>query len=370
VDVVCVTEVPPDVAKAVLHTAEVVTVEDLTTLFTRKEKPLGYVGVEPSGLFHIGWVVWVQKLRVLVQLGVRMELLLATWHAKINDKLGGDIEKIRKCAEYLRHCFTALGVDFRKVRIITAEDLMRRLDYWEDVIRTAKSLSLARVKRSMTIMGRNEEDAEVDFSKLIYPCMQVSDIINQKYEVCLGGMDQRRAHVLAREVADKLKLGWKPVGIHTPLLLGLTGASRMDVDKGITAQELTIASKMSKSKPGDAIFIHDLPKEIMKKMRNAFCPAKQVEGNPVLGYVRHLLFSQEDFKFYIKREEKFGGKLKVDSADELDKLFAAGVIHPLDLKQAAAEAIAELLKPVREYFEQDEEAAKLLQEVLNFKLGR
>ncbi len=364
------TEVPPDVAQAILHTEEVVTVEDLTTLLTRTEKPQGYVGVEPSGQFHIGWVVWVQKLRVLVQLGVRMELLLATWHAKINDKLGGDIEKIRKCAEYLRHCFTALGVDFRKVRIITAEDLMRRLDYWEDVIRTAKSLSLARVRRSMSIMGRSEEDAELDFSKLIYPCLQVADIINQKYEVCLGGMDQRRAHVLAREVADKLKLGWKPVGIHTPLLSGLTGASRMDVDQSMTGQELVIATKMSKSKPGDAIFIHDSPKEIMKKMRNAFCPAKQVEGNPVLGYVRHLLFTDKDFKLHIRREEKHGGPLKVESADELDKLFAAGVIHPLDLKEAAAEAIADLLKPVREYFEEDEEAAELLQEILEYKVSR
>jgi tyrosyl-tRNA synthetase len=368
--VVEVTEVPPDVAKATLHTDEVVTVEDLTTIFARKEKPLGYVGVEPSGQFHIGWIVWVQKLRELVQLGVRMELLLATWHAKINDKLGSDIEKIRKCADYLRHCFISLGVDFRKVRIITAEDLMRRLDYWEDVIRTAKSLSLARVRRSMSIMGRNEEDAELDFSKLIYPCLQVADIINQKYEICLGGMDQRRAHVLAREVADKLKLGWKPVGIHTPLLSGLSGASRMDVSQSITNQELVIATKMSKSNPDDAIFIHDSPKDITKKMRNAFCPAKQVEGNPVLGYIRHLLFSHEGFQFHIKREEKFGGPLKIDSADELDKLFAAGVIHPLDLKQAAAEAIAELLKPVREYFEEDEEAATLLQEVLDFKVSR
>ncbi|MFX1300329.1 MAG: tyrosine--tRNA ligase, partial [Promethearchaeota archaeon] len=205
------TDIPPSVEKISQHTQEVLTIEDLIEIFTRQEKPRGYIGVEPSGLFHIGWIGWVQKLNQLVELGVRMEILLATWHAQINDKFGGNIEKIRRCAEYLRHCFTALNVDTHKVHIITAEDLMRRLEYWEKILRVAKNLTLARVRRSTDIMGRTEEEAAIDFSKLIYPLLQVTDILDQKYEICLSGMDQRRAHVLAREVADKMKLGWKPV---------------------------------------------------------------------------------------------------------------------------------------------------------------
>lgn len=365
-----VTELPPDAAKATHHAEEILTVEELTTLLARREKPRGYIGVEPSGLFHIGWCVWVQKLRALVDLGARMDILLATWHAKINDKLGGDINRIRRCGDYLRHCFAALGVDLRKVHIITAEDIMQRLGYWEDVLRVAKSLTLARIRRSTDIMGRSEEEAVIDFSKLIYPCLQVTDIINQKYEICLSGMDQRRAHVLAREVAEKLKLPWKPVGIHMPLLVGLTGTSRMDAVSGVSTQDLAVATKMSKSKPGDAVFIHDSPKEIAKKLGNAFCPAKVVTNNPVLGYVRHLLFSQEGFVLRINRAEKHGGTLSVDSADKLDALYAAGAIHPLDLKQAAAEAVAEFLRPVREYFEKNPEANRLQQEIEAFKTTR
>jgi tyrosyl-tRNA synthetase len=370
VDVVHVPELPPDAAKAVRHAEEILTVEELTALLARREKPRGYIGVEPSGLFHIGWCVWVQKLRTLVDLGARMDILLATWHAKINDKLGGDINRIRRCGDYLRHCFAALGVDLRKVRIITAEDLMQRLEYWEDVLRVAKSLTLARIRRSTDIMGRSEEEAVIDFSKLIYPCLQVTDIISQKYEICLSGMDQRRAHVLAREVAEKLKLPWKPVGIHMPLLVGLTGTSRMEAVSGVSVQDLAVATKMSKSKPGDAVFIHDSPKEIEKKLGNAFCPAKVVANNPVLGYVRHLLFSQEGFVLRIKRAEKHGGPLSIDSADKLDALYAEGAIHPLDLKQAAAEAVAEFLRPVREYFEKTPEANRLQQEIEAFKTTR
>ena len=361
---------PSEVEVVVQNVQEILTLEDLITAFSRKEKPRGYIGVEPSGLFHIGWVGWVHKLNQLVELGGRMEILLATWHAQINDKLGGNIDRIRQCAEYLRHCFTALNVDLRKVHIITAEDLMRRLEYWEKVLRVAKSLTLARIRRSTDIMGRSEEEASIDFSKLIYPCLQVTDIIDQKYEICLSGMDQRRAHVLAREVADKLKLDWKPIGIHMPLLPGLTGASRMDVATEFSPQDLAIASKMSKSKPGDAILIHDPPKEITKKIRNAYAPAGTVEGNPVLGYIRHILFTQEGFTLQIERAEKYGGPLRVASADELDTLYAEEKIHPLDLKQAAAKALTEFLEPVRKYFEDNAEAAKCQQEIAEFQITR
>lgn len=361
---------PPDVERAARNTQEVLTLEDLAKIFDRKEKPRGYVGVEPSGLFHIGWVGWVHKLNELVDLGVRMEILLATWHAQINDKLGGNIERIRRCAEYLRHCFTALNVDLRKVHIITAEDLMRRLDYWEKVLRVAKSLTLARVRRSTDIMGRTEEEAAIDFSKLIYPCLQVTDIIDQQYEVCLSGMDQRRAHVLAREVADKLKIGWKPVGVHMPLLPGLTGTSRMDTATEFSPQDLAIATKMSKSKPGDAILIHDSPKEITKKLRNAYCPAQTIEDNPVLIYLSNILFTQDDFTLHIERAEKYGGALSITSVDELKELYAAGTIHPLDLKQAAAKAIADFLEPVRNYFKENPDAAKLHQEIAEYQITR
>jgi tyrosyl-tRNA synthetase len=361
---------PPSVEKIAQHTQEVLTIEDLTAAFARQEKPRGYIGVEPSGLFHVGWIGWVQKLNELVDVGVRMEILLATWHAQVNDKFGGNIDKIRRCAEYLRHCFVALKVDTTKVHIVTAEDLMRRLEYWERILRVAKTLTLARVRRSTDIMGRTEEEAAIDFSKLIYPLLQVTDIIDQQYEICLSGMDQRRAHVLAREVADKMNLGWKPIGIHMPLLPGLTGTARMDVASEFTAQEVAIESKMSKSKPGDAIFIHDTPRVIRKKIKNAYCPAGEVENNPVLSYIRNILFMQDGFTLHIERTEKYGGPLSLTSADELESLYAAGAVHPLDLKDAVAKALCDFLEPVRKYFEENSEAKKLYEEITEYQITR
>ncbi len=365
-----VNSLPPSVEKIAKHTQEVLTIEDLTKILSRQEKPRGYIGVEPSGLFHIGWTGWVQKLNELVELGVRMEILLATWHAQVNDKFSGNIDKIRRCSEYLRHCFVALNVDTTKVHIVTAEDLMRRLDYWEKILRVAKNLTLARVRRSTDIMGRTDEEAAIDFSKLIYPLLQVTDIIDQKYEICLSGMDQRRAHVLAREVADKMNLGWKPIGVHMPLLPGLTGTARMDVASEFSAQDLAIDIKMSKSKPGDAIFIHDSTREIKRKIKNAYCPAQEVENNPVLSYIRNILFTKEGYTLHIERAEKYGGPLSLTSADELESLYAAGAIHPLDLKEATTQALCEFLEPARKYFNENLEAKKLYQEIMDYQITR
>jgi len=44
------------------------------------------------------------------------------------------------------------------------------------------------MKRSLTIMGRKAEEAEMDVSKLIYPAMQVADIIYLDLDIALGGL--------------------------------------------------------------------------------------------------------------------------------------------------------------------------------------
>ena len=104
-------------------------------------------------------------------------------------------------------------------------------------------------------MGRKEDEAEMDASMLIYPAMQVADIFHLDVDVAYGGMDQRKAHMLARDVSQKL--GWKKVvAIHTSLLPGIQGGGRMD----------PLEAKMSKSDPESSLFIHDSPEEITRKI--------------------------------------------------------------------------------------------------------
>jgi len=345
---------------------EVVTVKELRTKLESGEKLRAYLGFEPSGLFHIGWIIWAKKLQDFLNAGVETILLEATWHAWINDKLGGNLDNIRKCAKYVEHSLKALGIDVSKLRIVDAEDLVKNKEYWELVLRIAKNATLARVKRALTIMGRRESEAELDFSKLIYPPMQVADMFYLNVDIALGGMDQRKAHMLARDVAEKLKLK-KPIAIHTPLLTGLQGAQRMEA---LSQEELMLSTKMSKSKPESTILIHDPPEDIKRKVRKAFCPPKTVEYNPVIEIARYILFKQPNFSLTIKRPEKYGGTLEVQSFNELEKLYREGKIHPLDLKNAVADALIEYLKPVRSYFMKNIEAKRLLEDMLKMTITR
>jgi tyrosyl-tRNA synthetase len=170
-----------------------------------------------------------------------------------------------------------------------------------------------------------------------------------------GGLDQRKAHVLAREVFPKM--GWKkPVAVHHHLLMGIAEPVKLQTKNKL---EQVIASKMSKSKPWTAIFIHDNEEQIREKLRKAWCPERQAEMNPILEIVKHIIF-HEKTAFKIERPAKFGGTIEFENYTELEKAYGKGNLHPQDLKNAVAEEIAAILEPIRKYFESNKEAQKCL----------
>ncbi|MDI6887089.1 MAG: tyrosine--tRNA ligase [Candidatus Thermoplasmatota archaeon] len=313
---------------------EILTLEELEKLIEDKTNPRAYVGIEPSGLVHIGQgILCAQKANDLAQAGFEVIILLADWHAFINDKLNGNLENIKICAEYVKDCFLALNVDKERTKFVYVSELVKKESYWERVIRIAKCFSLARMKRAMTIMGRKEEEAELDTSKIIYPAMQCADIFELNVDIAFGGIDQRKAHVLAREAADKLGLN-KFVALHTPILPGLQARSK-DI----------IEQKMSKSKPETCIFIHDSKEEITNKILSAYCPPKDI-NNPVIDICKYLILpAYEKIRFERRDASALEGNL-----NELLKFYATGELHPLDLKLGVAEKLYELLAPVRKYF--------------------
>ncbi|MEM3254567.1 MAG: tyrosine--tRNA ligase, partial [Fervidicoccaceae archaeon] len=305
---------------------EIITEEELREMLETGERLDGYLGYEPSGLFHIGWVIWAYKVKDMIEAGVNFRLLEATWHAMINDKFGGNLNLIREAAAYIKHGLRALGIPVDKITFIDAEKLVSDKSYWELVIRVAKGTSLARAKRALTIMGRKEDEAELDSSKIIYPFMQVSDIFYMDLNIALGGMDQRKAHMLARELAEKLKRR-KIVAVHTPILTGLMGRGRAGGEG--SRDEVLSQTKMSKSSPESTILIHDAEEEIERKILSAYCPRGIKEFNPILEINKYILFYERDFTLVIDRPQEYGGSLEINSYEELERMFIEGKIHPL-----------------------------------------
>jgi tyrosyl-tRNA synthetase len=330
------------VARITRHTVEVLTTEEVGALLERSDRPRAYIGFEPSGSLTVAHLITVRKVIDLAEVGCDVTVFLADWHAWINDKLGGDLERIGASGRYMQAAFAALGADGPGVRFRWAHELTGTADYWARVVRVGKATTLARTKRAMSIMGRGEEESNLDTSKLFYPSMQAADIFELPVDLAYGGMDQRRAHVLAREVAHHY--GWPvPCAIHTPLLSSLKGGGRMDPTEG------TAERKMSKSDPSSSVPIPSTPEELSARIAGAFCPAKEVDGNPVVEAVRYIVFPWEG-RFVVERAAKHGGPVSFEDDGAFVTAWKEGTLHPQDVKAALASALVRLTAPATEYF--------------------
>ncbi len=326
-------------------TLEVLTKEQLRELFETNSSPGHYIGLEISGLLHLGsLVVTGFKLRDLKEADVRVTVYLADWHSVINRKLGGDWNRIRKAAEYYAEAFKTFVPG---VKTVLGSDLYRENDeYWKRVLEFSTHVSLARATRTLTIMGRSARE-NLDIAQFFYPSMQSVDIHELKADIAHAGIDQRKVHVLAREVYPKL--GWvPPVALHHELLLGLSEPVRSGIDED-EREDLVVSSKMSKSHPESSIFIHDTPEQVASKIRKAWCPEGVVQLNPILQYVRLLVFHEKD-EMIVERPRKFGGDIVFGSYQELEKAYLSKQLHPVDLKSAVAKEIDSIIAPLRQKF--------------------
>ncbi len=317
-------------------------------------KIVAYDGFEPSGQIHIAQgLLRAINVNKLAKAGIKFIFLVADWHAAANDKFGGNLEVIRKVGEYFVEVWKACDMDLSMVEFRWASDLVRDPSYWELVLKISMASSLKRVLRCTQIMGRSETE-KLQSSQILYPLMQAADIFYLKADICQLGLDQRKVNMLAREVAPKLNLRHKPVAIHHHMLMGLNQPPDSDMEE----IDRKIARKMSKSDPDSAIFMLDSKADIKRKIRKAWCPAGQVEENPVLEYVQYILFQKFD-SIEIKRPEKFGGNVTYHSYREIEAAFDNGSLHPNDLKNAVVDYLDQLLQPVREHFETDPKAKEL-----------
>ena len=299
------------------NTSEVVSVEELKEVMNKDEKR-AYIGFEPSGKIHLGHYLQIRKMIDLQNAGFDIIILLADLHAYLNQK--GTMEEIQELAEYNKTIFNAMGL---KAEYVYGSEFQLEKDYTIDVYKIALKTTLKRARRSMEVIAREDENPKV--AEVVYPLMQVNDIKHLNVDVAVGGMEQRKIHMLAREILPSM--GYKaPVCIHNPVLTGLDGEGKMSSSKG------------------NFIAVDDEPNTIKSKIKKAYCPIGTVEGNPVLELAKYYL----NYPHTIERPEKFGGNLTISSYEELEKMYAEQKLHPMDLKNTVAKEIIDILAPIRE----------------------
>ena len=311
---------------------EVVTDEEVRELAESPEGKRVYVGYEPSGVLHVGHMLGANKLIDLQEAGFEVVILLADVHAYLNDK--GTFEEIRETAERMKAQFIAYGLEESNTEFVLGSSYQMDEGYVLDLHALELETTLSRAERAMAEI-KSGEHAKV--SQVVYPLMQALDIEYLDLDLAVGGMDQRKVHVLAREVLPKLDYR-SPTSIHTPIIADLgTGVGKMSSSTGVT------------------ISMEDSTEDLREKVNAAYCPPTRdpepdedgnERENPVLELFEYHVFPRFE-TVVVERPEKYGGNLEYDRYDDLAADLEGGELHPADAKSALATYLDELIEPGR-----------------------
>ena len=331
-----------------------------------------YDGFEPSGRMHIAQGVFkAMNVNKCTAPGTNATFVfwVADWFALMNDKMGGDLEKIRTVGHYLIEVWKAAGMNLENVTFKWAsEEITHHADkYWPTMLDVARRFNITRVKKCCQIMGRLE--GSLTAAQILYPLMQCTDVFFLNANICQLGVDQRKVNMLAREYCDAAGIKHKPIILSHHMLFGLKAGQE----------------KMSKSDPDSAIFMEDAASDVERKINNAYCPSKPEQAkapastdtdidaglqsmhlveddlkNPCLDYICHIIFSTPEATFTA------GSKTFTDFAS-VKESFLSGEMSEAELKSGLVAALNLLLEPVRNHFENDANAKNLLAQVQQFK---
>ncbi|MFB6295212.1 MAG: tyrosine--tRNA ligase, partial [Candidatus Nanohaloarchaea archaeon] len=294
----------------------------------------------PTGMMHIGHFTTVRKIADFVDAGFTFKFLIADIHAEL-DVEKSPLDLVPARAEYyetaIRGMLDASGIDPDEVEFVYGSDYQHDAEYQKGYMRIMENTTVNRAKRAVNEVVRHSESMKS--SGLLYAAMQIMDCAGLDIDVAYAGTDQRRIYMLGREALPDIGES-KPTCVFAPLLSGLTGG------------------KMSASEEASKISIHDDPETVREKMEKAYAPAGEVEDNGVLEYVRYLVFpilEQRGESFVVERPEEYGGTVEFDDYEELEQAYVDEDLHPADLKEAAATYIADVLQPVQQRFDGEED---------------
>ena len=166
---------------------------------------VAYIGLEPSGKAHLAYILLADTIRNMLDEGVNVIILLADWHAWVNDKFDRDMDKITLAGEYMTEVFRALLGNLEEeegsgqLRFLSASELMDSGKYWERVLRCSKNMSLSRVRRTFSIMGRDEDSSDHDLAAFYYPALHAADILQLGFCIVFASPVHRPAHMYSTD---------------------------------------------------------------------------------------------------------------------------------------------------------------------------
>jgi tyrosyl-tRNA synthetase len=308
---------------------EIISEKELRELLMKKKKPVLYWGTAPTGKPHIGYLLPALKISDFLKAGFHVKILLADLHAALDNVPWAILEKrYDYYAKIIPLLIKSISGDVKELEIVKGSEMELKPEYMYDVLKMSSLVSVHDATKAASDVVKVTDNPKL--SGIIYPLMQAIDEQYLEVDCQLGGTDQRKIMVLARETLPKIGYNAR-IEIMNPLIPGLIG------------------KKMSSSEERTKIDLLDDEETIRKKVNSADC----IEGNPdngVMAFLKYVVMTikqDKKEKFVVKREKKFGGDVSYSNYNEIEKDFIEKKLHPMDLKVAVAKEISEILKPIQ-----------------------
>ncbi|MEX0780054.1 MAG: tyrosine--tRNA ligase [Balneolales bacterium] len=228
---------------------------------------------------HLGHSVILRKLRQFQDLGHQAILIIGDFTGMIGDPSGANKtrpslshEEMRNNAQsYYEQASKILDRD--KTKIVYNSEWLGKMSF-EDVIRLASKVTLARMIERDDFANRYKKEEPISMHEFLYPLAQGQDSVHLKSDVELGGTDQKFNLLVGRHLQREEGLS-QQICLMMPLLVGLDGTQKMSksYDNYISLDELP-GDMYGKtlSIPDDLIYsyfelVTDAPSELLPEIK-------------------------------------------------------------------------------------------------------
>ena len=312
----------------------------LMNLLTKNERsPVVYWGTAPTGKIHIGYLMPMMKIKDLVDAGCNVVILIADIHAFL-DNMKSTLEQIDKRSEYyikiLCSLLKLLNTDITKIKFVKGSDYQLNKDTVLNLLKLASVTSVSQSQHAGAEVVKKGDDPKL--TGLLYPLLQSLDEFYLNADCELGGIDQRKIFGYSMDFMPKIGMKREMTYLMNPMV------SLSD-------------DKMSSSDVNSKIDLTESINGIKKKINKIFCEECNVDKNPLLELIRIIIFRLSN-NFTINRPEQYGGNISYDNfetlKDDVKKGSLNGGLHPQDLKSGFIKFITDLLEPIRNEFNTDE----------------
>lgn len=313
-----------------------------------------YWGTAPTGRIHIGYYTPILKIAELVKAGCNVTILIADLHAML-DNLKSTEKQLHNRSNYytttIKSMLKHLGVDMERVTFVLGSSFQTLPEYTMDMYRLNTFCTLHDAQHAGAEVVKQTNNPKM--TGLLYPTLQALDEEYLKVDAQLGGIDQRKIFMFAREFLPKIGYQ-KRVHLLTPMVPGLRCAKLPDPVESAESEDSDIKGKMSASNENTKIDMLDTRAELKRKISGAYCLPGDVKDNSVLDLVKNVLFpllNHKEMAFTIYRREEHGGSITFSDFEAVKNAYESEELHPGDLKTGVVNNLDIFIEPVRKEFE-------------------